>query len=494
MNSFRLLLLRDEFWQNLAMKKLSLVLALALSVGSTLSSLGVAASPKTGAPCSKANQVLPSGGYSFTCLKSGKKLLWSKGVKVVSPTPAPAPSTTPSPTSIPAQTPTVSATPTPTPRASTTPTPTQSPTQPPFKALIPISLPIAQNGSITFSNILDHISEIPQIAYQNVQNVINANSPVTVETSVFVGPTTILDVAGGASRITDIVAREARLWSGFSQSPYYAIYAYNAADEPTTESRFLSDMKIRGYDLSTPEFSAGPIRAMAGNCQQAIVPGQFSGPLSRCGGANSGSYTNSNDSFLELGETGDSQDFYFTDGGIIGHEYMHAVAAAQWIGVSNCHNAADGRGCFRSGMSNVRFSPCWLNEGLPNSVGPIVSSRTLSDYQTYRRQLPYNQGPTTVTDYSQQSLQDYLFNQSPSSCYQNMPVYRLGYSVGAITTEALVAIGGPQAVMAIYAKGAEGEDFATAFQSVYGISWSEASTILSKLLAAEYATFGPAPK
>jgi hypothetical protein len=48
--------------------------------------------------------------------------------------------------------------------------------------------------------------------------------------------------------------------------------------------------------------------------------------------------------------------------------------------------------------------------------------------------------------------------------------------------------------MAIYSLGAEGEDFPTAFQHVYGISWSEASTILSNVLASEYATYGPPPK
>jgi hypothetical protein len=112
----------------------------------------------------------------------------------------------------------------------------------------------------------------------------------------------------------------------------------------------------------------------------------------------------------------------------------------------------------------------------------------------FRKGLPFAMGPTTITDYTQASLKDYLYNQSAPSCYQNGPLYRLGYSVGALTTEALVAIAGPQSTMALFALAAEGQDFQTAFRSVYGISWSEASTILSKVLAAEYATFGPPPK
>ena len=118
---------------------------------------------------------------------------------------------------------------------------------------------------------------------------------------------------------------------------------------------------------------------------------------------------------------------------------------------------------------------------------------TFAVYQEARKNLPYGQGPTTVTDYSQASLLNYLVNQSHSTCYSDGNLYRLGYTVGALTTEILTAIAGPQAVMAMYSLGAEGQKFETAFQNVYGISWSEASVILSKVLAAEYATFGPPP-
>jgi hypothetical protein len=374
-----------------------------------------------------------------------------------------------------------------------TPAPSPSPSKAVFKAKIPISLPISQNGSITFANILDHISEIPQVAYQNVEKTVAANSPVAVETSIYVGPTTVIDVVGGTDRVKEVVARVAQLWSGFVQSPRYAIYIYNAADEPATEAKFLEDYKARNYDTSDPEFTAGPIRALAGNCQQTVMPGVFSGNVTRCGGANSGSYVNSNDSYLQLGQTGDNSRPYFAEGGIVGHEYAHAVQSAQWIGQTNCHNAAGG-GCFRSGMANNGFSPCWLFEGLPNSVGPMVASRSYAIYQSYRKDLPYSQGPSTETDYSESSLLDYLYNQKPSTCYQNMGIYRLGYAVGAVTTEALVAIGGPQAVLAIYSLGAEGQDFPTAFKNVYGMSWDDASKILAKVLAAEYATYGPPPK
>ena len=63
----------------------------------------------------------------------------------------------------------------------------------------------------------------------------------------------------------------------------------------------------------------------------------------------------------------------------------------------------------------------------------------------------------------------------------------LAYSIGFATVEALIAIGGPQSTLALYTLGAKGEDWPTAFKHVYGISWDEGSTVLSKVLAAEYA-------
>jgi len=123
----------------------------------------------------------------------------------------------------------------------------------------------------------------------------------------------------------------------------------------------------------------------------------------------------------------------------------------------------------------------------------MVSSNTLEDYLTFRKNLPYGQGPTNVTDYTQTSLQNYLVNQLPSTCYQNGDLYSLGYTVGALASEALVAIAGPQAMMALFSLGAEGQDFPTAFMNVYGISWSDAARILSTVIAKEYEKFGPPP-
>jgi len=72
---------------------------------------------KSGSVCSKQGITKTYNGKRYTCIKSGKKLVWSKGitVKSSSPTPTPTPSPTPSPTPTPTPSPTPSPTPTPTP-------------------------------------------------------------------------------------------------------------------------------------------------------------------------------------------------------------------------------------------------------------------------------------------------------------------------------------------------------------------------------------------
>jgi len=79
---------------------ISLVAVLALGVSPLISNAAV----KAGATCKKLGQVSKKAGKEYSCIKKGKKLVWSKGVTIKTAAPAntPAPSATPS-TSAPAK-------------------------------------------------------------------------------------------------------------------------------------------------------------------------------------------------------------------------------------------------------------------------------------------------------------------------------------------------------------------------------------------------------
>ena len=140
-------------------RKVTSVLFLTFFAISSVSSTSVqiafaATSPKAGATCSKAGKTATYKGKKFTCVKSGKKLVWNKGVAIpkpmTSPTPlatksaSPSPSATPQPSvspsvsssphssPSPSASPSLSSTPTASATASPSPTPSTSASETPI--------------------------------------------------------------------------------------------------------------------------------------------------------------------------------------------------------------------------------------------------------------------------------------------------------------------------------------------------------------------------
>lgn len=79
------------------MRRLLAGLVTVLSLSLITAQISVAA-VTPGAKCSKAGATSTYNGKKYTCVKSGKKLAWNKGVVVVKPTPTPIPTATPIPT------------------------------------------------------------------------------------------------------------------------------------------------------------------------------------------------------------------------------------------------------------------------------------------------------------------------------------------------------------------------------------------------------------
>lgn len=102
------------------MKRL-LALVVALSM---ISIPPVNAAVKSGANCPKVKATATVKGLKYTCIKSGKRLVWSKGVPAKLAVPTPTVAATPTPSATPTPTPVV----TPTSRPTVTPTPTPTST------------------------------------------------------------------------------------------------------------------------------------------------------------------------------------------------------------------------------------------------------------------------------------------------------------------------------------------------------------------------------
>jgi hypothetical protein len=101
--------------QNITVKKSITILLIGSLVLIPLQ-LSNATAPKAGATCQKLNTTQIYSSFKFTCVKSGKKLVWSKGVpaKVTIPVPTPTTSPAPLPEPVPTRTPVATPSPTPT--------------------------------------------------------------------------------------------------------------------------------------------------------------------------------------------------------------------------------------------------------------------------------------------------------------------------------------------------------------------------------------------
>ncbi len=88
--------------ENLPMKKTLLALTLVFAL---VVPLNATAAIKAGSSCKKVGQTSSYAGKKYTCVKSGKKLVWNKGVAIVKPTPVLTPTPIPTPTAEPTPTP-----------------------------------------------------------------------------------------------------------------------------------------------------------------------------------------------------------------------------------------------------------------------------------------------------------------------------------------------------------------------------------------------------
>jgi len=71
------------------MRKVMRLSSVLLSLVLVASVAQAATAPKAGSACKKAGQTITAGGKKYTCVKSGKKLVWNKGVAVKKATPTP---------------------------------------------------------------------------------------------------------------------------------------------------------------------------------------------------------------------------------------------------------------------------------------------------------------------------------------------------------------------------------------------------------------------
>ena len=177
----------------------ALVIALLLAGTAPLN----AATPKAGAKCTKAGITATAAGKKFTCVKSGNKLVWNKGIAIKA-----APKPSPNPVFKPVE-------PTPTP----TPTPTPSPT-PTVKPWIPPTAPTS------FDDLIANYEGISYAAWSKSNAVIAASNDVALPFKALTGANTTLSFKKPAEAF-DLVSR---LYSGYKSYSDMTVLTFSFDD------------------------------------------------------------------------------------------------------------------------------------------------------------------------------------------------------------------------------------------------------------------------
>lgn len=343
-------------------------------------------------------------------------------------------------------------------------------------ASVPVTLPVAQTGKITFANAAANYTLIPQVAWQNVQDEIAANNVVTVATTIHIGPNT----KASLSAINNGLIRIDKLFSGFNRVSSFTGIVYSAQDlkwAQTDAANFFQTLGIKG-GFAQPEVIAN--QSSAGcemNGQTAID----------CGGGMAWDLRQNNSdaggSYYGV-QNGD----YWTDSlknsgpmTQVTHEATHNYQIIQFF------HTPLGENQFTSSGQSHDFTPWWFSEGQANGIGISTFIENLSDYLSTRNYTVIRSPGTGVTlpTFTPEGMKSFLIDYQVTGP-QNRN-WMLAYSIGYSAVETLIAIGGARATMALYALGSNGENWETAFKHVYGISWDEAATVLGKVLAAQYA-------
>lgn len=389
-------------------KVLTLVIATAF-FGAALA-VPASAAVKADAACSKAGLVNTSAGKKFTCIKSGKKLVWNKGVAEAKPAviASPTPSVTPEP--------------------------------------VVEKLPALPTS---FSDLEENFAGIPYATWQQIQKNLTLYKSTDLKISFLFGPNTPERYPNQWT--IDAVTLGSRVMGGQKQPAEVKFVEFNKQDVSWARAeaeKYVSPFRL---GISYPDQAAEKCAGV--DCDGAVTNIASDIGLVLVGVANPVNHFN-------IQKFNGQNDL---------HEYTHAVQGMVFKGKTQSPPPV--------------LMPCWYAEGQPQAVSIPTVAKSAEDYVKIRKGW-ITDNKWVLKDYEPETIQEFLRQNMKVPCDGNS--YAMLFHLGYIVMDALVAIGGIDKTFDVLTSIADGMSFEDSFKKTYGISWDDASVVLSKTASKVY--------
>jgi hypothetical protein len=386
-----------------------------------------AAEPKAGAKCTKAGAISTVGGKKFTCVKSGTKLVWNKGVAAkaaakpaINPVLKPA-EPTPVATPVPKSSPAPVATPTPTPTA---------------------IAPIIPKAPTSFDDLIENYAGIAYAAWSKSKAKIEASKKTATNIRFVMSPTSQLTNKNPEAAF-DLVSR---LYSGYSNPVNTDILVFNFEDR---------DWAIKEANRLMPIGIGDWISGIA--CATK----------STCWGA--GVFSDGSSTLLIVLTVGNLS-ANNTNGTLEAHEYTHAIQQTQMKAT-------------QPWPTRDPWPPVWYLEGQANfTQNAAMWFESFDSYMSFRRGSTGELFRNSM--YDSAYMEKYFVVNPPEEWRFKYEIYRM-YDLGSMFVEILTALKGPDSTMEMWRLAGTGMGFAAAFNQVYGITFEKALPIMVKAIALE---------
>jgi len=346
--------------------------------------------------------------------------------------------------------------------SSSSPTPIPSPSPGADSIPLPIQ-PTTEPNAITFKNIRTRIRDIPKFAYRNAQKAISENAALPSSL------TPIFEVVGTHLNSKNYTGSRAWLLR--------AIAMYGHFTQPTSVYLFeyaykdLSEIQKKAAQLIPQENLADSAAMIYGNGNWGVGANCTKDTPMVANTTVVGSIAHIWGGICKGSDPRDARTG-------IAHEYTHQIQAMQWRRAGDLISSTqpcwpiEGQAVF-SAFANLDTFSQYLKIRSSGQLNPYLLSSAGGDVQ-------YPEPHWTAKDVRRY----YKSANQPTTC-RSIPQFALGYSLGFLTIEALTAIAGPEAHMAVVKEIADGKSLDDAFTAVYGVTWSSVEGSLAEVVAIE---------